>query len=206
MSAVASLFGVQPLPFVWPVNVVFWAVFVWAFAPEFALIRRSRKSVTQADSPDAGSMKVIIVGNQIGSLLAFVLAGLSATAIRAAWRDPCYWTGTGLIVAGSLLRRHCWRVLGEHFTGDVKAHAGQPVIDRGAYRWVRHPSYTAGMVMFLGVGLALGNWLSVALIGGTGAAVYTYRVHVEERALASTLGEPYRRFMATRKRFIPFLF
>lgn len=202
----SGLFAVRPLPFVWPVNLAFWVVFVWAFLPEFALVRRARTSVKQADSRDAGSMKVIIVGNQIASMLAFALAGLSATAIGAAWRYPLYWTGTAMIAAGSLLRRHCWRMLGEHFTGDVKARAGQPVVDRGAYRWVRHPSYTAGLVMFLGVGLALGNWLSVALTLGAGVVVYTYRVRVEERALLSAIGEPYRRFLATRKRFIPFLF
>ena len=36
-------------------------------------------------------------------------------------------------------------------------------------------------------------------------SVYSYRVVVEERALAARIGEPYRAFMAQRKRFIPFV-
>jgi protein-S-isoprenylcysteine O-methyltransferase Ste14 len=32
-----------------------------------------------------------------------------------------------------------------------------------------------------------------------------YRSHVEEQALLSSLGAPYAQFMATRKRFIPFI-
>jgi protein-S-isoprenylcysteine O-methyltransferase Ste14 len=43
-------------------------------------------------------------------------------------------------------------------------------------------------------------------MAGTMALVYTYRVRVEERALLAAIGEPYRRFMQTRKRFVPFLF
>ena len=37
-------------------------------------------------------------------------------------------------------------------------------------------------------------------------ASYSYRMNVEERALLATLGEPYREFMRTRKRVIPFIY
>jgi protein-S-isoprenylcysteine O-methyltransferase Ste14 len=110
-----------------------------------------------------------------------------------------------MIVLGSLLRRYCWRTLGEYFTGDVKATPDQPVITSGPYRWVRHPSYTAGMVMFIGIGLALGSWLSFALLTIATIATYGYRVAVEERVLLETIGEPYRSYMKERKRFIPFI-
>ena len=79
------------------------------------------------------------------------------------------------------------------------------VVDRGAYRWVRHPSYTGGMMMFLGIGVALGNWVSVAVLTLIPIAVYAYRVRVEERALLATLGDSYRSYMQTRKRFVPFV-
>jgi protein-S-isoprenylcysteine O-methyltransferase Ste14 len=37
-------------------------------------------------------------------------------------------------------------------------------------------------------------------------AVYGYRIGVEERALVAAIGEPYREFMRTRRRFIPFIY
>jgi len=37
-------------------------------------------------------------------------------------------------------------------------------------------------------------------------AVYGYRMAVEERALLAVLGEPYREFMRTRRRLIPFIY
>ncbi len=97
-------------------------------------------------------------------------------------------------------------MLGASFTGAVIVTPDQMVVDRGAYHYVRHPSYTAGAILFFGIALALGNWISMVVVMGAVAVVYAYRVGVEERALATTIGEPYRRYMSRTKRFVPFLF
>ena len=151
-------------------------------------------------------MQVIVLGMWLGLLIAFPIAFQRRFAITGTARVVAYWGGTALLFAGSLLRRHCWRMLGRYFTGNVQTVDRQPVIDKGAYAYVRHPSYTAGVMMFVGIGFALGNWLSVAVTFLSAAAVYTYRVRVEERALISALGAPYLEFMRTRKRFVPYLF
>jgi protein-S-isoprenylcysteine O-methyltransferase Ste14 len=110
-----------------------------------------------------------------------------------------------MIFFGSLLRRYCFRTLGKYFTGDVRATPDQPVICSGPYRMVRHPSYTAGMIMFIGIGLALGNWFSLVLLTIATIATYSYRVVVEERVLLATIGESYGNYMKERKRFIPYV-
>jgi protein-S-isoprenylcysteine O-methyltransferase Ste14 len=104
-----------------------------------------------------------------------------------------------------LLRRYCWRTLGQYFTGDVRARPDQPVIRAGPYRLVRHPSYTAGMMMFIGIGLALGSWFGFALLTIATIATYGYRVVIEERALLDTIGEAYRSYTRETKRFIPYI-
>jgi protein-S-isoprenylcysteine O-methyltransferase Ste14 len=116
------------------------------------------------------------------------------------------YAGTGLLVAGSLLRRYCFRTLGKYFTAAVTISTDQPVIDKGPYRWIRHPGYAAGFVVFLGIGLALGNWLSLIIFFVEICYVYGRRVKAEEKALLGTIGEPYRAYMARTKRFIPFIF
>jgi len=141
----------------------------------------------------------------IALFLAFALAFVRALSFPRRVQLPMFAVGVSLILLGSLLRRYCWRTLGEYFTGDVRARAEQPVISSGPYRLVRHPSYTAGMMMFIGIGLALGSWLSLALLTITTIATYSYRVMVEERALLDTIGEPYRSYIKERKRFIPYI-
>ena len=59
--------------------------------------------------------------------------------------------------------------------------------------------------MFVGIGIALTNWLSVLLAFVGTVAAYSYRVKVEERALLSEIGEPYAEYMRTHKRYIPFV-
>ena len=59
------------------------------------------------------------------------------------------------------------------------------------------------MMMFTGIGLALGSWFSFGLLLIASIATYWYRVTIEERALVGTIGEPYRDFMKTRKALHP---
>jgi protein-S-isoprenylcysteine O-methyltransferase Ste14 len=84
--------------------------------------------------------------------------------------------------------------------------AGQTVVQAGPYRFIRHPAYSGSLLTVLGLGLALGNWASLAAILAGALAGYTYRVSVEERALREALGQPYLDYMRRTRRFIPFIF
>jgi protein-S-isoprenylcysteine O-methyltransferase Ste14 len=194
-----------PLPFVWPYALAFWVVNIWAFLPEMRIVRSGLEGGKSADSKDSGSMKVLLAGTGVASVVAYPLAFVKAFSFPTSWHFPLFIAGVLTMFLGSVLRRYCWRTLGEYFTGDVRARAGQPVIRSGPYRLVRHPSYTAGMMMYIGIGLALGSWLSLALLTIATIATYSYRVAVEERALLDTIGEPYSTYMKERKRFIPYV-
>jgi len=96
--------------------------------------------------------------------------------------------------------------LGTSFTGDVRAHPNQAIVNTGAYALLRHPSYSAGILMNTGIGLALGSWASAAVLALAALAVYSYRIAVEERTLLAVVGEPYQEFIRTRRRLIPFVY
>jgi len=192
-----------PLIAVWPYAPVFWVIFVATFLPEWSLALRQRKLARTAPQ-DAGSRRIIMIGNTVGAWCAFAVAFLwRAGAI--AHEQVAFWTGVALLVGGAALRRHCFRMLGGSFTGSVLVRPGQEIVRRGAYRRIRHPSYTAAFLIMGGIGLALGNWLSLAVMLAMSVIVYGNRVRVEERALVETLGEPYRAYMRQTKRFLPFI-
>ena len=110
-----------------------------------------------------------------------------------------------MLIAGAVLRRYCFNALGKSFTGTVMVSPGQRIVQDGVYRFVRHPSYTAALLMFTGVGIALGSWISVAILFLVHCYLYGIRVAVEERALRETIGEAYLAYSARTKRFIPFI-
>ena len=194
-----------PLPFVWPYFPVFWAVFIWFLIPELRLFQRTARTAPEATA-DRGSKNVILIGFNLAILSAFLLPSCAPWAPLPGHRTLWFAAGVAAFAAGTLLRHHCFRVLGAFFLGTVQIQAEHRVIEAGAYRWVRHPSYSAGILIILGIAMAVGNWLGLAVSFAIVLGVYAYRVPVEERALLLALGAPYAKFLATRKRFIPYLF
>ena len=192
----------EPPVFAYDEAVLFWMVFIWSFYRE--ILHSGIVAGARSNLQDAGTLRLINVGSNIALLLAFAASFLPWLTLP--YPRLALDAGIVLLAAGSLLRRVCFRILGEYFTAAVTVRTDQPVIDRGPYRWIRHPGYTAGFIMFLGIGLAFGNWLSLAIFALEISIVYGRRISAEEKALLDTLGEPYRAYMARTKRFIPFVF
>jgi len=121
-------------------------------------------------------------------------------------RTALFFSGIAFMLAGVALRFYAMSVLGRFFTYYVAVHTEQTVVEVGPYRYVRHPSYTGALMIFVGLGLALGNWAGLlALLVCVGIA-YAYRISVEESVLAAALGEPYQKYMRRTRRLVPFLF
>ncbi len=186
-----------------PGIMAFWAlIYIWLLA-EIWLGWRHR--LPAAASPrDRGSKWLLIGSVWAGVLLGFGLAfAIQPAAFRAA-RGPLFLLGLMLMVLGMALRWYSIRVLGRAFTYVVATQPDQMVIEAGPYRWIRHPSYTGGLLTILGILLCCTNPLSLLglvppLIG------YGYRIHIEEEALLQNLGDSYRAYMRRTRRLIPFL-
>jgi protein-S-isoprenylcysteine O-methyltransferase Ste14 len=147
-----------------------------------------------------------MLGTWAAYAIAIPVARMPMFQFPGALRLVVFAAGLAMLVGGSWLRRHCWRMLGASFTGDVRAQAGQHIVTTGAYATLRHPWYTAGILMHTGFGVAMGSWGSALVLMLVSFATYIYRIQVEERALATAVGEPYREFMRGRKRLIPFIY
>ncbi len=108
-------------------------------------------------------------------------------------------------VAGFGMRRWSEMTLGRYFTFNVMTSTDQPVITSGPYRFVRHPGYTGVVLVVVGAGRIAGNW--VGLVGWTllVTAPLLYRIHIEENALLTALGDRYRAYAAQPKRLVPLI-
>ncbi len=190
-----------PAIFQLPLAIPFWIIFFFAFVREAKVVRPALGEKPSAQ--DSGTFRALMIGSPIAVLAAGTAAYLPWLTIPSPVAAVVI--GTILIVAGAVLRRYCFYALGTSFTGIVTVKQDQRIVESGLYRFVRHPSYTAAFMMFTGLGLALGSWISVAILFLAHCYLYGRRVVAEEKALVDTLGTPYAEYMLRTKRFIPFL-
>ncbi|MFO1394504.1 MAG: isoprenylcysteine carboxylmethyltransferase family protein [Steroidobacteraceae bacterium] len=73
-------------------------------------------------------------------------------------------------------------------------------------RGVRHPSYTGALLAFVGYGICLGNWISLAVVTVPIAWAFMRRIEVEELALNGALGERYVAYARRTKRLVPWVY
>jgi protein-S-isoprenylcysteine O-methyltransferase Ste14 len=76
-------------------------------------------------------------------------------------------------------------------------------VTRGPYARIRHPSYTGLLLIVAGFGLAVGNWLSLALCLLLPLPAVVWRIRVEEAELERVLGEAYAAYRARTARLVP---
>lgn len=106
-----------------------------------------------------------------------------------------------LFLGAQLLRYAAIRALGSAWNARGSVDRALVVVDRGPYRWIRHPNYVAVIVEFVTVPLGGGAWMSCLVLGVAHAFVLARRIRGEEALLAEVPG--YRESMGSKGRFWP---
>ncbi|MBI5867629.1 MAG: isoprenylcysteine carboxylmethyltransferase family protein [candidate division Zixibacteria bacterium] len=177
---------------------------VW-ISSELVLLVTKRSQNRGTESADSGSQRILWLAITLSIATGYLAA---ANRLLPLPGDLHVWRIAGLIliVAGLAVRWTAILALKELFTVDVAIATGQHLVDRGIYRWVRHPSYTGMLVSFLGLGIAFGSLFSVVIILIPTTLAILHRVRIEEAALNTALGAEYALYARRTRRLIPFLF
>lgn len=180
------------------VQVVIWA---WVLS-EVALVLFARWNRRGALPRDRGSRTLLWLA--IGAGIAAGTAAQSVSAARIRLPEP--WLdgiSLSLLVGGLIIRWTAILTLGRFFSTSVAIHQDHRLIHTGLFRWVRHPSYSGLVLLFLGMALSFNNWLSFAVIVIPFLAALLYRIRVEESALVEVLGQDYVEYCRSTKRLLP---
>ena len=115
---------------------------------------------------------------------------------------PALVAGIALTVAGYVATLWCYAAMGDAWRIGINAKEKNTLVNRGPYRFVRHPIYLFQMVMLAGGVLLLPTILSFVIL-----LVHLVCVLIkagdEETYLLSVHGEAYRDFMASTGRLLP---
>jgi len=127
-----------------------------------------------------------------------------------AWADlslPIWlrWTGIGIALLGFALLQWAQVTLGKSRSDTPRMMKEQTLITSGSYRWIRHPIYTA-FILILGSTLSISaNWLiGLCWIGMTVLEIVS-RIGFEESLMLEYFDEQYREYMKKTGLLLPHL-
>ena len=165
-----------------------------------AVVKRSASG--SATKHDRSSLRflwlTIIPAISVGVYLG--KSGIGHISFGAPWSS---YLGFIFILLGLLLRWSAILTLRRYFTVDVAIAKDHKIVDRGLYKYVRHPAYSGALLSFLGLGLAFANWMSVMVIVVPTTGAFMYRIKIEEAALRAAFGDEYVVYCRRTKRLIP---
>lgn len=118
-------------------------------------------------------------------LVACVAEVLLADRPFLAWLG---WPMLALVLASQGLRWWCIGTLGPRWNTRVIVVPGLPLVDRGPYRWLRHPNYVAVVVEGIALPLVHTAWVTAVVFTALNAVLlWRFRIPAEERALERAL-------------------
>jgi len=115
-------------------------------------------------------------------------------SVHALWLATLWWLAPGravdafwlaLFVLLQLARLWVIASLGERWTTRIIILPGAPLVQRGPYRFVRHPNYLVVIGEIAALPLAFGLWRVALLFTFLNAVSLAVRVRAENRALRS---------------------
>ena len=152
---------------------------------------------------------VMVIGRLVVALPLFLSVVLSVIMPRtmgwATFSLPGWvrWIGAGLGLAAVPVAYWVFSSLGGNVSETVLTKESHTLVTAGPYHWVRHPLYSTGLMLFIGVGLMNANWMVLGMSGVTIVGVLGVVVPREEAQLISRFGDRYQDLMRTTGRLLP---
>jgi protein-S-isoprenylcysteine O-methyltransferase Ste14 len=167
---------------------VYLAILAVVFVVAFAMLDRGllQERMRPGGRPTPLGLRLL----NIVLLAHWVLAGLDRGRLH--WTDnvPPWLQALGLLLIAAGYALVFWAMIENRFFSSVvriQSDRGQHVVSSGPYAFVRHPGYSAGILIVLASGIALGSWLAAAFLVAVVLPFLLYRVINEDRVLQSQL-------------------
>ncbi len=99
------------------------------------------------------------------------------------------WPMIAVVVLAQGLRWWCIGTLGHRWNTRIVVVPGLPLVDRGPYRWMRHPNYVAVVLEGIALPLVHTAWITSVVFTVVNAGLLWVRISSENAALAQALTE-----------------
>jgi len=171
---------------------------------EILLNRILRSKVTDKQNADKNSITLIWVTIIVAVSVAVYIS--KNTSLPIYLNESFQYIGVVIIFIGILVRLFAVFTLGQFFTVDVTIRQDHKLKKDGFYKYLRHPSYFASLISFIGMGWTFNNWLSLLLIIFAILIVFINRIKIEEKVLIQHFGAEYTDYKKITNGLIPFIY
>ncbi len=95
------------------------------------------------------------------------------------------WIMVATVLATQALRWWCISTLGRRWNTLIVVIPGLPLVDRGPYRWLRHPNYVAVVIEGIALPMVHTAWITAITFTVLNAFLLRVRIRAEEDALTA---------------------
>jgi protein-S-isoprenylcysteine O-methyltransferase Ste14 len=181
----------------WPVTV---SVIIWCLISIYW--EKAAKTRSKASSQESrGSRRVhLVLVSAAQFLLFFRVPGLNGNWLPISLIPVA--AGLSIEVGGFLLAIWARRVLGRHWSGEITIKVDHELVRTGPYKHIRHPIYTALLMLYLGAAIVSGQWH--ALVGFALAVIaYLRKIGLEEANLRRAFPKEYDEYRQHTRALAP---
>ena len=147
--------------------------------------------------------KTVVALSGLMFLAAFILAGLNYRFRWTTLPDAVIYISAGLFLLSYVLYAEVMRE-NAYLSRTIEVQEDQTVVDTGLYGIVRHPMYSATLILFLSMPLVLGSVISFVITLAY-IPIIVKRIRNEEKVLGKDL-PGYEEYMGKVKyRLVPFI-
>jgi len=171
-------------------------LFILIILFELRILSRNRNQ-----KEDKNSLILILIGIFLPLIIMISLSYIGIGRINNIFS----YSGLLLIILGFTLRQYSINILGEFFTPVVAKKDNQKIIQKGPYKYIRHPSYTGLFLEVIGAAISFANWISIISVLILFIPAILYRINIEENFLSKNFKE-YKNYQKKTWKLIPFIF
>jgi protein-S-isoprenylcysteine O-methyltransferase Ste14 len=177
----------------------------------YFVVERSLRQGQQAlslkpEATDAGSSPVLWISGVVSLLLVIAAPILNSNTIGNWNNANIGWLGLIIMVGGLVIRYWAAKTLGKFYTRTLQIVEGQAIVNQAPYNLIRHPGYLGTLMLEVGAGIAMTNWIVLLAAVAIGFSSRIYRIGAEEKMMEAKFGEQYKAYSDKTWKLIPFLY
>ena len=166
------------------------------------LVIKKHDNIQVKEKKDKGTYFLVYFTVLFSISISFILSSEEITRLPYL----IFYIGIGFVIIGILVREYSFYTLGSFFSFEIKVFEGHKLIDKGPYKFIRHPAYSGLVLSIIGISLCVRSLIAVLIVMIMCFIAVGLRIKFEENLLFIKFGQDFVNYKKKTKKVIPFIY